>query len=101
MVVPKMTTKHSNSMMEAFYHITKYRCLYLQKIRDYDHLFNVFQDWILEYNYKKPHHALVIYTPAKILNGSKKHEKYDGRMNQAGIERRAFNKNANCTAKCH
>ncbi|ASS47990.1 MAG: hypothetical protein A3D31_01135 [Candidatus Fluviicola riflensis] len=95
------TIQQSNSMMEAFYHITKYRCLYLQKIRDYDHLFNVFQDWILEYNYKKPHHALGIYTPAEILNGSNKHEKYDGRMNQAGIERRAFNKNANCTAKCH
>lgn len=100
-VIALRDIRQSNSMMEAFFHITKYRCLYLQKIRDYPHLLKVFQDWIAEYHFTKPHYALGIYTPAEVLAGADKHEKYNERMKEAGKVRRSFNKNANCSLKCH
>lgn len=93
--------RQSNSMMEAFYSITKYSCLYLHTIRNYHELLRIFQDWIHEYHLEKPHYALGIYTPAEILNGADKYQKFEQRKKQAAIDRRAFNQNANCVLKCH
>jgi putative transposase len=45
----------SNSMMEAFYRITKYGCLYLYEIKDFKTLIQIFTNWIEEYHKEKPH----------------------------------------------
>jgi len=91
----------SNSMMEAFYRTTKYQCLYLKKIQNRKQLLYEFEKWINEYNTKKPHYALGIYTPFEILNGSDKQESFKERMVAAAQNRREINKNSNCKVKCN
>ena len=81
-------------MMEAFYRITKYKCLYLQTIADFEHLLKTFSEWIEEYHFHKPHYALGIYTPAQVLKGSDKHQRFSERMKNAALERREANKNS-------
>jgi len=90
----------SNSMIEAFYRTTKYQCLYLKKIESGKQLQKEFESWINEYNNEKPHHALGIYTPFEILNGSHKIESFTERMKLAAQKRREINRNANCKTKC-
>jgi transposase InsO family protein len=87
----------SNSLMEAYYRITKYSCLYLKKIKNLTDLIREFEHWIHEYHIEKPHYALGIHTPGEVLNGSNKHQKFSERMKQAAQDRRKFNKNVNCS----
>ena len=91
----------SNSMMEAFYRITKYQWLYLRKIENGVQLNNEFEKWINEYNFEKPHYALGIYTPFEIVNGSNKTETFSERTRIAAKKRREFNKNVACQSKCN
>lgn len=90
----------SNSMMEAFYRTTKYQCLYQKKIENGNQLLKEFENWIREYNYQNPHHALGIYTPFEVLNGEHKNQSFKERMIDTAQKRREFNKKANCKAKC-
>jgi hypothetical protein len=91
----------SNSMMEAFYRITKYQWLYLKQIHNGLQLNTEFENWINEYHFEKPHYALGIYTPFEIVSGSDKHEIYTDRMKLAAQNRREINKNGSCTVKCN
>lgn len=91
----------SNSMMEAFYRITKYQCLYLKEILNGKQLKKEFEQWINEYNHRKPHYALGIYTPHEILNGNDKHESFSERMRLAAQNRREINRNGSCKVKCN
>lgn len=90
----------SNSLMEAYYKITKYSCLYLKTIKNLTDLIREFEYWIHEYHIEKPHYALGIYTPDEVLNGADKHEKFSDRRISAAQKRREFNKNVKCTKEC-
>ncbi len=93
--------RQSNSMMEAFYHTTKYRCLYRYEILNYDQLVERFTAWIEEYHHQKPHYALGIYTPAEVYNGAVKFEKFGKIYKEGAEERREANRNATgCDIGC-
>lgn len=89
----------SNSMMEAFYSIAKYRYLYLQLIHNRDELLIAFVAFMQEYHFEKPHYALGIYTPSEVLNGQKPNEKFTEIYKEGAIERRAINK-LGCELAC-
>ena len=89
----------SNSMMEAFYSVVKYRYLYLQKIQNGDELLKAFRALIKEYHFEKPHYALGIYTPFEILSGKKPNERFTELYKRAAIERRKMNKQG-CKVAC-
>lgn len=82
----------SNSMMEAFYSIIKYRYLYLQKIHNGNELLAAFKALLEEYHFEKPHYALGIYTPSEVLNGKNPNQKFTQIFKEAAKKRREVNK---------
>lgn len=90
----------SNSMMEAFYSIAKYRYLYLQPIHNTKELITQFKSLIQEYHFEKPHYALGIYTPSQTLNGADPKKSHKSIYLEAAKERRVINKRNNCGMNC-
>jgi hypothetical protein len=87
-------------MQEALYHTAKYRYLYQQDISDTSKLHSVFENFVHENQFVKPHYALGIYTPAEVQAGADLSISHTNTFMQAAIERRAFNKNASCQQEC-
>lgn len=96
----KIAIPQSNSMMEAFYSIAKYRYLYLQSIENGCRLQTRFEELIDEYNNHRPHYALGIYTPAEVQNGAIVRKAFPEVYQIAAKLRREKNKTTNCTQKC-
>jgi putative transposase len=92
--------KQSNSMMEAFYRISKYHYLYLKQILNGNQLKLEFQQWIQQYNYQKPHYGLGIYTPAEVINGVALLNNHRNTFIEAAKNRREINKRSSCSLKC-
>lgn len=92
--------EQSNSMMEAFYHISKYRYLYNQPIQNGTELQNIFTEMMHEYHTIKPHYALGIYTPEEVLNGADPKAPLTEIFRKAAVQRRATNKKAQCELNC-
>ncbi|MEX1192579.1 MAG: DDE-type integrase/transposase/recombinase [Brumimicrobium sp.] len=90
----------SNSMMEAFYSIAKYRYLYQQPIHNTKELIIQFENLIQEYHFEKPHYALGIYTPSQVLNGSNSKQAHKSIYIEAAKERREINKKKGCGMDC-
>jgi hypothetical protein len=91
----------SNSMMEAFYSTAKYRYLYQQRIENGTELKEVFEKFLDEYHYKKPHYALGIYTPSEVLLGQNKLVNFREIFAQAAAQRRQRNRSSSCSLMCH
>lgn len=91
----------SNSMVEAFYRVTKYSWLYLKTIADGIQLKIEMENWMHEYHLTKPHYSLGIYTPYEILSGNNKQESFSERMKLAAQKRREINRNAHCKIRCN
>ena len=90
----------SNSMMEAFYSIAKYRYLYLKPIHNSEELFTQFESLMQEYHFEKPHYALGIFTPSQVLNGANPKQSNKTIYLEAAKKRREINKKKSCGLNC-
>jgi putative transposase len=87
----------SNSMVEAFNKILKYRHLFPHEIRDFDALEKHLKKSIAEYNEVRPHHAHRFLTPAQAYFGhTVDREELRKRIIDACKNRVVENRNASC-----
>lgn len=91
----------SNSMQEAVYKTLKYRYLFQMENPNYEALVENFKKFLDDYQNKRPHYALNIYTPSEVYNGADFHFSRTKILKEGAIERLQYNRNAKCSQKCH
>jgi hypothetical protein len=91
----------SNSMQEAVYRTLKYRYLFLMENPNYEALVENFKKFLDDYQFKRPHYALNIYTPEEVYNGANIHFSRTKILKEGAIERLAYNRNVKCPQKCY
>lgn len=91
----------SNSMQEAVYKTLKYRYLFQMENPNYEALVENFKKFLDDYQNKRPHYALNIYTPSEVYNGTDIHFSRTKILKEGAVERIQYNRNAKCSQKCH
>lgn len=90
----------SNSMQEAVYRTLKYGYLFLMENPNYEALVEKFKKFLDDYQFKRPHYALNIYTPEEVYNGADIHFSRTSILKKGAIERLEYNRNVKCSQKC-
>lgn len=90
----------SNSMQEAVYRTLKYRYLFQMENPNYEALVENFKKFLNDYQFKRPHYALNIYTPEEVYNGADIHYSRTSILKEGAIERLTYNRAVKCSQKC-
>lgn len=91
--------KQSNAMVEASNKILKHQYLFKQPIANFEHLEQHLKEAVYDFNYRRPHCVLGLYTPSEVHYDQK--PKIDkGKIKQQVKERVKMNKKNGCGAKC-
>lgn len=90
----------SNSMQEAVYKTMKYRYLFQMENPNSEALQENFKKFLDDYQFKRPHYALNIYTPEEVYYGADIHFSRTAILKEGAVERLIYNRNAKCSQKC-
>jgi putative transposase len=96
-LIAQKDIRFSNSMVEAFNKILKYRHLFPFEIRDFESLEKHLPNSIREYNEVRPHYAHKFLTPSQVYFGqSINREEIRQRIAEAGKNRIIENRKTSC-----
>lgn len=56
-------TPEQNGMIKRFFRTLKENCIWLQRFKNQDHVFQEINKWIFKYNTERPHSALGYTSP--------------------------------------
>jgi hypothetical protein len=88
----------SNSMIESYNKLLKYRFLYLKQIPDFNALERYLPKAIQEYNEVRPHFAHRYLTPREVFDGQRvDSHKFSNQLQTARNMRLLHNKQTGCT----